>query len=353
MSVHDLDELSQDAKELLAMEKSQPEPSGLPDERVFARLSLTLGLAPAALSGGAAATAHAASSATANAAAHATAAATRVGILKALIASKVGVAIAAVSIGAVAGGVVAVRAVKRSAMREEIAQTIDAARVRPSVPMRTTKSPSAVTIPAPPATAPDLAQTVLAHASALPPRTASSSDGTAPTKSAAPVAPRAAAPSASTTARASATERTVAMLDALPAPLENRPAAAAPLATALPAPRGVASDSPMIGTPSVGSANPRPAQASADSLSAETALLQFAHASLLRGDPQAALSSLDAHAHDHPAGRLSEERDAMRVQVLMQLGRTAEARAAAAAFRVRYPDSLLRASVDAAIAHAP
>ena len=55
----------------------------------------------------------------------------------------------------------------------------------------------------------------------------------------------------------------------------------------------------------------------------------------------AALASLAEHARRFPAGRLVEEREALRIQALSRLGRGGEARRAAAAFRVRFPRSVL------------
>jgi hypothetical protein len=88
-----------------------------------------------------------------------------------------------------------------------------------------------------------------------------------------------------------------------------------------------------------------------DLLSRENALLERARTALLRSDLDQAWTALQAHLTGHPEGRLSEERDALQVQVLVLLGRTDAARAAAQAFKVRYPKSLLGQSVDAAIDH--
>ena len=54
-----------------------------------------------------------------------------------------------------------------------------------------------------------------------------------------------------------------------------------------------------------------------------------------------------------PDGRLVEEREALRVQALAQLGRAAEAHEVAARFRRQYPRSMLLPVVDAALQSLP
>ncbi|MGA9520967.1 MAG: hypothetical protein WBV82_05855 [Myxococcaceae bacterium] len=81
--------------------------------------------------------------------------------------------------------------------------------------------------------------------------------------------------------------------------------------------------------------------------------MERARTALLRREPDAALVALEEHVARHPSGRLSEERDALRVQVLVLLGRQPEAESLAKAFRDRHPNSLLLAAVEAAISSAP
>jgi hypothetical protein len=114
-------------------------------------------------------------------------------------------------------------------------------------------------------------------------------------------------------------------------------------------PRGVevpapGSDAPA---PSVG-ARPRPT-AGGDALAREQLLLQRARSALVRRDGAAALEGLRLHARQFPVGALIEEREALRVEALMRLQRTAEARARAADFHRRWPDSLLADMVDQAL----
>jgi hypothetical protein len=114
-----------------------------------------------------------------------------------------------------------------------------------------------------------------------------------------------------------------------------------------PAPRSGApapwSDAPA---PSV-DARPRPT--AGDALAREQLLLQRARSALLRHDGAAALEGLRLHAGQYPVGALIEEREALRVEALMRLQRTGEARARAADFHRRRPDSLLADMVDQAL----
>jgi hypothetical protein len=89
------------------------------------------------------------------------------------------------------------------------------------------------------------------------------------------------------------------------------------------------------------------------SLSLERGLLDRARAKMAAGDPEAALEVLSQHARSYPRGLLSEEREAMAVNVLVALGRAPEARRRGRAFLERYPSSLVRRSVEAALANLP
>jgi outer membrane protein assembly factor BamD (BamD/ComL family) len=74
---------------------------------------------------------------------------------------------------------------------------------------------------------------------------------------------------------------------------------------------------------------------------AEIRLVREAQNAAAAGRFEAALGSLAEHARRFPTGRLIEEREALRIQSLSKLGRTAEARRAAKAFRARFPRSVL------------
>jgi hypothetical protein len=88
-------------------------------------------------------------------------------------------------------------------------------------------------------------------------------------------------------------------------------------------------------------------------LSAERILLDEARAALAQGDPGRAIDRLERHRRTFQAPLLAEERDAMWVQALVKAGRYDEARARAASFRKRSPDSLFSSVVDSAIDSIP
>ena len=73
--------------------------------------------------------------------------------------------------------------------------------------------------------------------------------------------------------------------------------------------------------------------------------MRQARAAVARGDFAAALTPLAEHTRLFKNGRLVEEREALRVKALMGLGRSEEARRAAAAFRARFPRSVLLPAV--------
>jgi hypothetical protein len=81
-------------------------------------------------------------------------------------------------------------------------------------------------------------------------------------------------------------------------------------------------------------------------LAGERALLDLAHAALGRGDTVTALDALSRHTRQFPRGTYREEREALRVQCLRDMGKHDDARRAAASFAEQYPNSLFRSSVD-------
>jgi hypothetical protein len=91
------------------------------------------------------------------------------------------------------------------------------------------------------------------------------------------------------------------------------------------------------------------AASSSSDLGAEQALLDVARTAFAEGRGHEALGPLDRHAQRYPKGILAEEREALAVNVLVTLGRYDDARARSSRFLRRYPGSLLRASVEAAI----
>jgi outer membrane protein assembly factor BamD (BamD/ComL family) len=84
-------------------------------------------------------------------------------------------------------------------------------------------------------------------------------------------------------------------------------------------------------------------------LGAEQALLDAARTALAQGHAADALSPLEAHARRFPRGLLAEEREALSVNALVTVGRNDEARRRGTRFLQRYPSSLLRPTVEAAI----
>jgi hypothetical protein len=88
------------------------------------------------------------------------------------------------------------------------------------------------------------------------------------------------------------------------------------------------------------SSAPSPAS-SADVFALELKLLERARAAAASGDFAATLRAVTAHQRRFPAGRLVEEREALRVKALSGLGREEEAGRAEERFRERFPRSVL------------
>ena len=122
--------------------------------------------------------------------------------------------------------------------------------------------------------------------------------------------------------------------------------AVAPLAAIAP-PAGSIRVASSSSSPKHTSPSPTPAASLLD----EQRLLDAAHASIVRGEPEAALVATATHAARFPKGTLSEERDALRIRALARLGRKADARALLTAMRATFPKSFLldgaEADVDA------
>lgn len=88
-----------------------------------------------------------------------------------------------------------------------------------------------------------------------------------------------------------------------------------------------------------------PAPSKAEATRAELRLLREARAAVARGDFAGAMRPISEHARRFKDGRLVEEREALRVKALAGLGRTEDARRAAASFRARFPRSVLLPAV--------
>ncbi len=105
---------------------------------------------------------------------------------------------------------------------------------------------------------------------------------------------------------------------------------------------------PQVTTASA-SVNPSVPNTSADdALKMERSMLQMARVAILKGETQSALATLRAHETKFPHGRLSEERDALRIQALARSGNQAEAIARAERFRKAHPGSLMTPAIEAA-----
>jgi len=104
-------------------------------------------------------------------------------------------------------------------------------------------------------------------------------------------------------------------------------------------------------SPAPGSRSPHssPAEPSPD----ELGLLRQARAAVARQDFAAALPPIAEHARQFRGGRLTEEREALRVRALSGLGRRDDARRAADAFAVRFPHSVLLPAVSKMPASGP
>jgi len=131
----------------------------------------------------------------------------------------------------------------------------------------------------------------------------------------------------------------------LAAPASNRPAAPPVTPVALPRAAAVA-PAPIAEQPTAPVSPPaKPTLSKADAARAELNLLRQARAAVAREDYAGALSPIAEHTRRFKDGRLTEEREALRVKSLAGLGRGEDARRAAAAFRARFPRSVLLPAV--------
>jgi hypothetical protein len=124
-----------------------------------------------------------------------------------------------------------------------------------------------------------------------------------------------------------------AAVASVPGVVANAPASSVP-AVAVP-------DLPPALAPTVAAPGP----SSVDAAREELHLMRQARAAVARGDFAEALSPINEHTRRFKNGRLVEEREALRVKALVGLGRSQEARHAAAAFRTRFPRSVLLPAV--------
>lgn len=88
-------------------------------------------------------------------------------------------------------------------------------------------------------------------------------------------------------------------------------------------------------------------------LAAQRALLDVARAALSRGEAANAIEVVKRDAVEFPNGKLAEEREAILIRALVQVGSFDEARDRATRFHARYPDSISGRAVDSAIRSIP
>jgi hypothetical protein len=128
-------------------------------------------------------------------------------------------------------------------------------------------------------------------------------------------------------------------------PQPERPTAVAVEAvTPRPAAKPPAAPPAEVAAPAA-SAPTTPSLSRAEATRIELRLLRQARGEVARGAYAAALHPINEHARRFKEGRLAEEREALRVKSLAGLGRTDEAHRAAAAFRARFPRSVLLPAV--------
>ncbi len=101
------------------------------------------------------------------------------------------------------------------------------------------------------------------------------------------------------------------------------------------------------GRPKVRETNAKTSESANDPLARELVLLKRARSAVSAGNQAAALTAIGEHAQQFPSGRLREEREALRVTALWNMGRRAEAQRAAARFVQQFPRSVLAAQMAA------
>jgi hypothetical protein len=104
---------------------------------------------------------------------------------------------------------------------------------------------------------------------------------------------------------------------------------------------------------SIPSSAPAPSGGDGSAMRAERLLVDEARTAYARGESDVALAALSRHAARYPAGALVEEREALAIRVLVDLGRYEEGRTRGRRFRVRFPKSLMLPAVEAALDSIP
>ena len=136
------------------------------------------------------------------------------------------------------------------------------------------------------------------------------------------------------------------------APSEQPVAPASPAVSPMPTPASAAPEPPAHPPPFTRFKAPSTSASDATS-SAERVLLDVAYAALGRGEPVLALEQLQHHARRFPESALREEREALTIQCLHDLGRMDDVRRRATSFKQRYPNSLFARRVERALEEGP
>ena len=147
----------------------------------------------------------------------------------------------------------------------------------------------------------------------------------------------------------------------------SQPSAVAPAPTATPGATSVGEESapldpparppmeptgiePAAATATARTAGARPSRTTReDDVVDEVRLLERARQSLARREFSSALTALANHERRFPAGRLAEEREALKVTAWLGLGRRDEAQRVADEFRKRFAHSVLLPRMDALV----
>ena len=137
-----------------------------------------------------------------------------------------------------------------------------------------------------------------------------------------------------------------------PEPSLARPIPVAALSVAPVVSAALAAAPPAVDVKAVPHPSSTDAVAATDS-DRELRLLEQARTRLADGDAPATLQLLRAHERAYPTSPLQQERDALTIKALVAAGQSAEATKRAETFRARYPQGLLRDSVDRAVGKNP
>jgi hypothetical protein len=105
---------------------------------------------------------------------------------------------------------------------------------------------------------------------------------------------------------------------------------------------------PVVRAPTASPLRPPSAPLASD-LAKEGEFIDAAREALAHRRPADALTAIEEHDAKYPHGRLAEERDALRVQALVLVGKTDAAHERAASFYRAYPDSIFRAAIEQAL----